>query len=253
MQHIYPYKMGSHSARALRDGLSSKSKLIRPDGRYRHKTKNQIINWGNSTLPTSWVWNPETDLNNPLNVKKAANKLLSFEALKENNVQTPKWTNSRSEAQELLNSGHTIVVRHVLNGHSGQGIEIISEEEELPQAPLYVTYKKKFTEFRVHVFKGEVIDTQQKKVRDGARDHPNFNSRVRSHANGWVFCRLGIAPSPARDQMALAAINALKLDFGAVDIIYNQSEDRYYVLEINTAPGLEGTTLQKYLEAILRR
>ena len=48
-----------------------------------------------------------------------------------------------------------------------------------------------------------------------------------------------------------AAIKALGLDFGAVDIIYNEAEDQHYVLEVNTAPGLEGTTLQKYTEAIL--
>ena len=241
--------MASESAKALRNSLPTRSKLIRPDGRYRHKLRNKIINWGNSTLPTSWQWNPNTDLNNPECVRRASNKLLAFQRMREYNVQTPIWTISRIEAQELLNAGNTIVVRHTLNGHSGQGIEILSEGT-LPEAPLYVVYKKKFSEFRVHVFKGEVIDTQQKKVRDGARDTPTFNSRVRSHANGWVFCRDGIVASPARDLLAIQAITALGLDFGAVDIIYNQQENQYYVLEVNSAPGLEGTTLQKYLEAI---
>jgi D-alanine-D-alanine ligase-like ATP-grasp enzyme len=40
------------------------------------------------------------------------------------------------------------------------------------------------------------------------------------------------------------------LDFGAVDVIYNRAQDKAYVLEVNTAPGLEGSTLDNYVEAI---
>jgi len=52
--------------------------------------------------------------------------------------------------------------------------------------------------------------------------------------------------------VALAAVSALGLDFGAVDIIYNEHENQYYVLEVNTAPGLEGTTVEKYAEAFAK-
>ena len=45
---------------------------------------------------------------------------------------------------------------------------------------------------------------------------------------------------------------AVGLKIGAVDIIWNELENKCYVLEINTAPGLEGTTLVKYTEAILK-
>jgi len=46
----------------------------------------------------------------------------------------------------------------------------------------------------------------------------------------------------------LASVMALGLDFGAVDIVYNENDNKAYVLEINTAPGLSGTTLEKYVE-----
>jgi D-alanine-D-alanine ligase-like ATP-grasp enzyme len=39
------------------------------------------------------------------------------------------------------------------------------------------------------------------------------------------------------------------LDFGAIDIIYNESRDQAYVLEVNTAPGLTGQTIQSYADA----
>jgi D-alanine-D-alanine ligase-like ATP-grasp enzyme len=44
------------------------------------------------------------------------------------------------------------------------------------------------------------------------------------------------------------AIKSLGLDFGAIDMIYNERRNQYYVLEVNTACGLTGTTLDKYVE-----
>jgi D-alanine-D-alanine ligase-like ATP-grasp enzyme len=40
------------------------------------------------------------------------------------------------------------------------------------------------------------------------------------------------------------------LDFGAVDVIWNEKQQRAYVLEVNTAPGLEGQTVDDYARGI---
>jgi glutathione synthase/RimK-type ligase-like ATP-grasp enzyme len=40
------------------------------------------------------------------------------------------------------------------------------------------------------------------------------------------------------------------LDFGAVDIGHRLIDNQFFVFEVNTAPGLEGTTLDKYAKAI---
>lgn len=247
--YIYPYKIGSQSARALREGLSSllnyRVKLVRPDGRFKPRRNDLVINWGNSTMPR---WNWHKDINSPISTGKAANKQESFVAFRYAEVPTPDWTENINEAQDWLNNGHTVVVRHVLTGHSGQGIEMVSEGI-LPHAPLYTKYKKKRHEYRVHVFKGEVIDTCQKKKSTEASRAGTIDIRIRNHSNGWVFCRDGISSNSSREELAVRAVAALGLDFGAVDIIYNEAENQHYVLEVNTAPGLEGTTLQKYIEA----
>jgi D-alanine-D-alanine ligase-like ATP-grasp enzyme len=36
-----------------------------------------------------------------------------------------------------------------------------------------------------------------------------------------------------------------------VDIIYNRQRNQHYVLEVNTRPGLTGTTLTRYVAAII--
>lgn len=50
---------------------------------------------------------------------------------------------------------------------------------------------------------------------------------------------------------AIKAVNALGLDFGAVDIVTEKNTGIPYVLEVNTAPGNEGTTTQKYVDSII--
>ena len=71
------------------------------------------------------------------------------------------------------------------------------------------------------------------------------NPLIKNLDNGWVFCRTGISlPDDARNQ-AIAAVRSLGLDFGAVDVLYREREDKAFVLEVNTAPGLEGTTLER--------
>jgi predicted ATP-grasp superfamily ATP-dependent carboligase len=70
---------------------------------------------------------------------------------------------------------------------------------------------------------------------------------VQSHDNGWVFCQAGEVDFAVQD-LAMNAIKALGLDFGAVDVIIRRG--KAYILEVNSAPGLEGRTLQAYVEAI---
>ncbi len=81
---------------------------------------------------------------------------------------------------------------------------------------------------------------------DPERDQVNW--KIRSYANGFLFSRYGIYPSEARDQLAVKAVAALGLDFGAVDLI--EDKGKFYVLEVNTAPGIEDEMVPIYAEAI---
>lgn len=239
--------MASVSAKSVAQSLNTKR--VRPDGRYMPKRRHVIINWGNSKFPNWWSTAMRRDvtvLNSPDAVAVASNKLSTFEVLKECNISIPEFTTDKAVATEWLeNDEGKVVCRKVLNGHSGRGIVISKEVDELVDAPLYTQYVKKTHEFRVHVFHGRVIDYVQKKKRRGFEDR---NQYVRSVDNGWVFCRENILVLPEVQQLALDAVNVLNLNFGAVDIIRgHDGED--YVLEVNTAIGLEGSTIEKYKAA----
>lgn len=144
-----------------------------------------------------------------------------------------------------------VVQRNLLRGSEGKGIQICTAPEQLTPAPLYVQYVPKTDEYRVHVVQGTVIDVQRKaRSREVPDDEVNWE--VRNHKNGFIFMREGVTPDTVPSQVqeqAVQAVQALGLDFGAVDIIWNQRRDKAYVLEVNTAPGMTGTTLDSYCQA----
>jgi glutathione synthase/RimK-type ligase-like ATP-grasp enzyme len=219
---------------------------LRTNRFHKVKPKDFIINWGCSSHPVFPVANY---VQHAAAISFATNKLAAFMCLSSGDVQTVEWTGKKSVALEWLASGATVVCRKKLTGHSGDGIIIVEKNtapENMPDAPLYTKYVYKVKEFRVHVCNDKVIDTQQK-IKDPEREVENW--KVRSHANGFIFARNNIVPSVARDELARAAISALGLDFGAVDIIEDKN-GLLYVLEINTAPGLEGQTIKSYAEAL---
>jgi glutathione synthase/RimK-type ligase-like ATP-grasp enzyme len=180
----------------------------------------------------------------------AGNKLRAFQAFQQAGLAIPDFTTDRQTAASWVADGTMVVCRTILNGHSGRGIVIASSPEQLVTAPLYVKYKKKRKEFRVHVFNGSVIDVAEKRKRTTNATDSLFVGHVRNLSNGWVFCRDSIIRPADMEGLAIAACRATGLDFGAVDIIWNEKENKCYLLEVNTAPGLQGTTLANYVDAI---
>ena len=179
----------------------------------------------------------------------ASDKIKTLECFKLNEVSHPEWTLNYDDAINWVTAGHVVFCRTLTRAHSGRGIVIARSAQELVHAPLYTKYIKKKKEFRVHVFRNQVIDLQEKRH---STNSPDSDFLIRNHANGFVFCRDDIIEPTDLRTTALSAVAALGLDFGAVDIIYNAHYDKCYALEVNTAPGLEGTTLESYSKAIIK-
>jgi len=249
--YIYPYMAGSASVTALKKSL--KVKAVRKEGSaFKGGSDKTVLNWGSSNLPDSMEGS--RIINRPECVKIASNKLSFFNRVGEFGVNLPEYTTSAYEARVWSDSGKIVLARTKLNGHSGDGIFVISSLAEFilfdhTEVAVYVKYVPKKEEYRVHVFNGEVIDLQRKAARSGSEMKINY--RIRSHANGFIFMRNNIEVPDQVSEQALKAISATGLDFGAVDIIWNEYYQKAYVLEVNTAPGLEGTTLINYSKAII--
>ena len=256
--YILPYKMASASAKALADELGIRR--IRSEGsRFRGKEDKVVINWGCSEV--SEEVSKCTIINPPHKVALASDKLKFFQQVIDYNdelydsdddvnysdlVNIPDFTSSFRVAKSWVCAGRVVVERHKLTGNSGEGIRISECVEDLQEAPLYVQYIPKKQEYRVHVAGGRVVDLQRKARRHDVPDE-DINWRVRNHDNGFIFQRNDLAVPPQVSEQAIAACKTCELDFGAVDIIYNERQQKAYVLEINTAPGLTGQTLEGYV------
>lgn len=248
---LLPYNMGSASAKALAEAMNIK-RIKHVGSRWvgRGVGRDTLINWGcnrHDLLPRGSY----SIINHPDKVRLATNKLDFFQALGDTfRDEIPDWTQDKSTARQWIEEGSVVVCRTLLRANSGRGIVLASSVDELVDAPLYVKYVKKQDEYRCHVALGGVFDVQRKMRR---RDTPDedVNWKIRNHTNGFVFGREGITYCEDRDQLAADVVVALGLDFAAVDLIYNRHYNKYYVLEVNTAPGLTGTTLEKYTDILL--
>lgn len=237
---LYAYKQASQGAKNLVEALGIKQ-IKHNNSKFKGSPKKVVINWGAGDIPAEakkcFILNAAIGV--------ASNKLKTFEALKDKDYCPKFWT--KKEDVEFGRNAK-VVCRTVLNGHSGKGIVIAERVDDLVDAPLYVKYIPKKEEYRVHVVNGEVIHVQRKaRKNDVPDDHVNW--LVRNHDNGFIFQQEGFEAPDGVVNSAVDAVATLGLDFGAADVIWNEKSNKAYVLEVNTAPGIEGTTVKKYAEA----
>ncbi len=244
MRYIfYPYKVGSRSCKDLCAYLNAKgyrTLRVLPDGRYRYRVGDVVINWGNANAPN---WQAPTILNKPLNVSKAVNKLDTFEILKAAEVRTVPFTTDI----QVANTWDRVVERHMLRAHSGEGIRL-AERNDLRFAPLYTQLLAPAEEYRVHVFKGVVIDYSKKMKRVNGEMISTNEEVIKNKGAGWDFVR-DVAPRQGVCDRAIAAVAALGLDFGAVDVI--RHDNKSYVLEVGTACGLSPRGVEAYCSKLI--
>lgn len=237
------YKAGSKSCRALADYLGIKI-LKQENSRFMARIGDVIINWGNSSHFYNYKEGSHI-INIPTSVYFASNKLQTFKLLEEFGIAIPRYTINSEEAMEYKR----VFVRQTLTGHSGAGIIVVYTEDvdRLPPAPLYVEAIVKKNEYRAIVVDGVVVDLKQKRLStDASEDRSRY---IRNLSNGWIFARDNVEYVEGLNEIAIYAVDALGLDFGAVDIITDRN-NKLYVLEVNTAFGLEGQTIELVGEAI---
>jgi carbamoylphosphate synthase large subunit len=235
---VFPYRAGSRGAKALADACGGRV-LRRQGSKYRYREGDLVINWGASDCPKF----PKV-ANIADTIEPASNKLKCFNLMKEAGVSIPSfWTRK----EDIPNEAFPVMCRTKLQAHSGEGIVVAERRDQLVQASLYTGYVKKKDEYRLHVIRkpgqaASIILSQRKAKKNGVDD---ANFMVRNLANGFVYVLADHTPICVEEQ-AIKALEATGLAFGAVDVIWNQHQNKAYVLEINTAPGLEERTAEAY-------
>lgn len=250
--YILPYKQGSGSVKKLHELLDFRT-LLHNSGKYHFLKNHVVVNWGYSKPPYWGVSTPPNTriLNHWTLVPFAVNKISTFKKLSDKGVPTPDWTTNRAVAKEWA-SNSVVFCRKLVSSQEGAGIVIATSPSEVVDAPLYTRLFAKEKEYRVHVFDGKVIDYSIKKLTTEGKTIANRCKYIRNLENGWVFSHnipAGRELTKAAANAAINSVEAVGLNFGAVDLAIG-TKGHVAVFEINTAPGIEGKTLEAYRNAI---
>lgn len=217
-------KLGSKSLKALAQGLSTKLGYK--------------------------VWRSKTPRLNKENLVygDCKDKIAQYEWFKAQGISALDFTTSHEEAKTWVANGQVVFARLLTRSSEGKGIVICETEEQVPMAPVYTKYKKKKKEFRVHLFQQKVVHVLEKRKRKDFNE--DRDTRIRNTANGYVFCSDGVVEPVGIRELALAASKVTNSDFRGVDIGFNEKLNELFVIEVNSAPGIEGSNINRYIQAI---
>jgi len=219
-------KLGSKSLKLLQEGLSTKLgyKVFRSKA---PKTNRENLVYGD-----------------------CKDKLYQYQWFKEQGLNALEFTTSKEEAGSWMEQGVVVLARTLTRSSEGKGIVIVEKEGQtlLPHARVYTQYKKKKREFRVHIFKDNVVQVLEKRKRKefaGERE-----TKIRNTANGYVFCSENVVEPGGIRELALKASKVTNSMFKGVDIGFNEKLNELFVIEVNSAPGIAGSNVARYIDAI---
>jgi len=232
-----------------------------------------VIRFGSTTVLEDVVskGGSRVEVNTVEAVTKSANKLLMKQAFAENDVKTAIWTRT-ANAEELRRffNEHGQIVAKSFFGSRGEGNTLISSMDALNRFILANTinnfvfekYYNYVREYRLHVTAEGVFYTCRKMLK---RDTPEEERWYRNDSN----CAWFLEENPDFDrplcwdaivEQSVAALNAVGLDIGAVDVKVQsntkggnrrQTVD-FIILEINSAPAFGELTETLYKEELMK-
>lgn len=183
-----------------------------------------FVNWGAYTARDyGGTW---------LNQRIHGNKFKQLERMAAAGVPVPKFTTGKPGSAKW----YARRFKHRDGDDLAKGLEV---------GDFYVEHVETVKEYRVHVFKGAIVRASLKvPLNDKAtlpfRTGDNWGFGSKDHSSILGPC------GPA----ALAAVAAIKYDFGGVDVALTPN-GQAVVFEVNAAPWLGGDASRKYAKLIV--
>ena len=175
---------------------------------------------------------PSATCNN-LNGNCGTSKIERLELMQQAGVPTVPWFSGLDIPKNFRFPG----LARKTYGYGGLDIIPVFQPEEIPWRldagyDWFSEYIPIQTEYRVWVFRDKHLDTYEKVM----RRTQDYRYIGRNFRNGFDFEYTTNTPLKALEA-ALDTVKSLGLDFGAVDMIRGK-DNRIYILECNTAPGV---------------
>ncbi len=174
------------------------------------------------------------------------NKYLEMQRLRERGVLVPDFA---SQPYEISSSAHGSdwhnetqrssprILGRRFKHTKGIDIQVYWHNPSAwSRSDYFVRYITPAREYRVWAFRNQCLGVYEKFLRYPAKQRRDPHGIPWNWRRGYAFEFYHNAPEELK-ALGVAAVKALDLDFGAVDILHGQ-DGRMYVLEVNTAPGV---------------
>lgn len=154
----------------------------------------------------------------------------------------PRTTRDPEQARQIF--GSMAVAKRSLKSTRGGGKEVLDFNDEAGSErslhyDLFQEFIPERDEWRVNVFGDKVLTAYSKNAVNG--------SPVTDLSPRRNYYRLSSLPNDVV-QIALEARRRAGVDFAGVDVIRDRGTGRYYVLELNAAPGMSKETLSRLIQ-----
>lgn len=186
-----------------------------------------------------------------------ADKLEQYKKFQQLGINGLEFTTDQAIAGSWFMSGNLVVGRKLLSSYEGKGIVMFEPhkaptKEDVLACKVFTKFIPKEREFRVHVFKGTPLVTLEKKLKNDWKGPTS--EYIKNTEHGYVFCQHDVSiPSALQKQindLAVASSKVCASDFQGIDIGYHEAKKNLFVIEVNSAPGIEGSNVKRYCDAI---
>lgn len=211
----------------------------------------QIVS--HTSLPSESVQRLQEVLGAPkvtlLHYGKGVSKLEQYLYFKENTIPSVEYTEDYVIAYNWLEDGYTVMCRKRIKGQTGAGIIVAKPSDEaLPDAKVYTKYISHKREFRVNLFQHTVVNVREKVKMKGTKG----DFHIRNIANGYTTAICTEYPKQLIE-LAEKASKVSSSDFTGVDIGYNELKDMAFVIEVNSGPSIEGSSVGAFVSMIKKQ
>jgi hypothetical protein len=155
-------------------------------------------------------------INKPSSVSLCNNKIETYKKLQEAGIPTVSYV---TEDKAIPKSWSWVVCREKVNSRNCEGVLITKPDEITKGLPLYTKYIPHKDEYRIVVFMGKVVARYKRGEVVGG-----FRNLILMHKQGFSEV----------DKACVLACKALDIDYAGLDVLWNETYQKYYILEANS-------------------
>lgn len=248
------YETGQTLSEALKDKMGSAFVSLKSLVKVRPQAGDILVRWGSTRREDKD--NAFTKVVNSASaILRNTNKLRSLSLFQRAGLNVARFYTNKRDIQKFP------VLGRDKNHHGGLDIVMIQGNpilrlnnfSKIPNKDFYVEYIPSKVEYRVHVFDEKIIRVTKKVFRGHDRDGKPITQKgtIKNDTYGWGHQNIEIDEFPREFRKdAIAAVKAIGLDFGAVDMLISAENGKPYILEVNSCPRLNSIGLEIYADTI---